>query len=89
VHLFRLQTCSLMKVNNMFYFEDGENSSLESYWCEVKECDGYMKLADTLKVVCYPFPICDKCLGEHMSAQEGKDPSVGSEENGRQNCRGN
>ena len=65
----------------MFYFEDGKNSSLESYWCEVKECDGHMKLADTLKVMCYPFP--------HTSAQEGKDPSVGSEENGRQNRRGN
>jgi len=64
----------------MFYFEDGENSSLESYWCEVKECDGHMKLADTLKVMCYPFPIYNKRLGEHTSAQEGKDPSVGSEE---------
>jgi hypothetical protein len=36
VHLFCLQTYSLMKVtnevNSMFYFEDGENSYLESYW---------------------------------------------------------
>jgi len=73
----------------MLYFEDGDNSSLESFWCEVKECDGHMKLADTLKVMCYPFPIYNECLGEHTSAQEGKDPSVGSEENGRQNRRGN
>jgi hypothetical protein len=71
----------------MFYFKDGENSSLESYWCEVKECDGHMMLADTLKVMCYPFPVYNKRLGEQTSAQEGKDPSLGSEE--RQNHRGN